>query len=106
MPKIVKLQMIGDEVGIILPVSFFHEGQSVQILDGFELLALQRKYEEAGAADERARLNVEERQQEVHRELVAELSTACDLLRDLTDPHAATNVKVRKFLASQEGDDD
>jgi hypothetical protein len=80
MPKILKLQKVGDGIGIVLDVDFLVENQSIQVLDDFEILRLRRESEEAGAQDERERLNAEERQKEMHSEIVKELRAARQFL--------------------------
>ncbi len=92
MPKILKLQKVGDGIGVVLDVSFLIENSSVQILDTLELLRLQQVHEERGAQRERERLNAEERTREVHAELELKLGVAHTMLascRDTSDDLAS-----------------
>ena len=98
MPKILKLQKVGDGIGVILDVSFLIENSSVQILDTLELLRLQQVHEERGAQRERERLNAEERTREVHAELEFKLGRAHEMLEDCSDTLSTLAYDVHSFL--------
>ena len=102
MPKILKLQRVGDGIGIILDVSFLVENSSVQVLDTLELLRLQQEHQKIGAQQERERLNAEERMQEVHAELDLKLKTAYEVLADCLDTSDDLATDLRGFLDKED----
>jgi hypothetical protein len=102
MPKILKLQRIGDGIGVILDVSFLSENGAVRLLDGLELLCLRQEHEKVGAQQERERLDDEGRAREVHAELNRRLRDAHDLLADCLDACDDLARDLRSFLDKED----
>lgn len=102
MPRILELQKVGDGIGVILDVSFLAENRSIQVLDEFDILRLRRESEETGAQDERGRLNTEEREREVHTELVNKLSAVHRLLAKHRDQLENIAWEIGQLLDTEE----
>ena len=101
MPRILKLQKVGDGIGVILDVSFLIENSSVRVLDTLELLRLQQEHQKIGAKEERERLNTEERERETHTELVKKLNIAHGLLARHMDQLRKAEWEIGQLLDNE-----